>query len=639
MIKKIINQTIYKLLINLIEYPNYVRKLILVLIDLFIISISFYLSLLYLSYSSLNSIKIFNYENFVSFLILALITIVVYILTGHYKPITKFKESNFYYNVLKRNLFAILITFSLISIFNYSLTLRFLILYFALGTLFELYIRNVMSDLLIYNFEKTKNKQFSNVAIYGAGSGGVQLANALRYSKKFKIKFFIDDSPKLLNRDINGISIFNLNYLKKNLSKVDCVLLAIPSLSKIRKSEIISCLNSFNVKTLQIPSAEEIISGVAKVDKLSPINIEELLGRDSVSADSELLSSAIDHKVICITGAGGSIGSELCRQIFYQKPKKLILIDNSEINLYNLQKEIEILSKGSKIDFQIYLFDVSNEMALKEIFQKDKVDTIFHAAAYKHVPLVEENPLSGLQNNISSTLAICNVSLALDIGKVVLISSDKAVRPTNLMGASKRVCEKIMQNFYLKSKSEKRKTIFCSVRFGNVLGSSGSVVPLFKKQIEMGGPITLTHPEIIRFFMTIKEASQLVIQAIAMSKGGEIYLLDMGDQISIYSLAKRMINLYGLKVKDKNNNGDIAIKITGLRPGEKLFEELLVNDQSVPTKHPLIYKADEILDDKRIFENNLIELNNSISKRKLFEALEILKKMIPEWKSSELLKF
>ena len=563
----------------------------------------------------------------------------IYALTGQYKGLTRYVDSNSLYKLATRNIFLVLILFLVGSFFNfYSLSLKKWILLYLLITIFTGLVRFILRDILL-NQNSINGKYKNNVVIYGAGAAGAQLLASLRLAKSYNILGFVDDNKELWERSINGIKIRSPRTLENN-NKIDQILLAIPSLSKTRRREIIKELQIYNLPVLKIPSIENLTNGSENINNLSPITVEDLLGRDSVLPDPKLLGPGITNSTICVTGGGGSIGSELCRQITKLNPNKLIILENSEPNLYLLEQELNNLNLN-KINVIAILGSATNKNLLIEIFDKYNVDVVFHAAAYKHVPLVEKNPLEGIYNNVFSTRKVCESASKTKVKKVVLISTDKAVRPTNVLGASKRLAELVMQGFAeeeaKKNNADESKTIFTMVRFGNVLGSSGSVVPLFEKQIRNGGPITLTHPEIIRYFMTISEASQLVIQASVLAKGGDVLLLDMGEPVKIYDLACQMIKLSGLKIRDsKKNKSDIEILTTGLRPGEKLYEELLIDSEAKPTKHKLIYRANEKNISPDILWPNLDILENELISCHRIKVLKILQKLIPEWTMSKI---
>lgn len=432
------------------------------------------------------------------------------------------------------------------------------------------------------------------VAIYGAGRAGTQLAYALRAGREYLPIAFFDDSPSVQNTEVAGLRVYDPALLGTKISgmAIEELLLAIPSATRARRAEIILLLEALHCKVKIVPGMAEVVSGNAVVNAIREVEIEDLLGRESVAPDPNLLGQCITSKSVMVTGAGGSIGSELCRQIVLQKPCRLVLMDLSEFALYSIQQELEGLCKRLQLTIEIVpaMGSVTHQHRNEKIMKRFAVQTVYHAAAYKHVPLVEHNPIEGLRNNALGTQRLAEAALSAGVEAFVLISTDKAVRPTNVMGASKRLSELVLQALAKRG----GKTRFCMVRFGNVLGSSGSVVPLFRQQIAAGGPITLTHADITRYFMTIPEAAQLVIQAGSMGRGGEVFVLDMGKPVKILDLAKRMIHLSGLEVRDEMHpEGDIAIEIVGLRPGEKLYEELLIGENVEGTSHPLIMRAYE----------------------------------------------
>lgn len=430
------------------------------------------------------------------------------------------------------------------------------------------------------------------VLIYGAGTTGRQLAAAMANSHEMQVAGFLDDDDRLHGRVLNGQPIYNsadLDNLATTLNISD-VLLAMPSLSRKRRNEILSQIRSAHVAVRTLPSVTDLAQGKVSISDLRELDIDDLLGREPVTPNHILLVKNIVGKVVLVTGAGGSIGSELCRQILAVNPVKLLLIEQSEFALYAIHQELEEKQLERPVHLVPLLASVQDEERMHEIMSTWRPDTVYHAAAYKHVPLVEHNPAEGIKNNVLGTLKAAQAAARNGVADFVLISTDKAVRPTNIMGASKRMAEMVLQALAATTAGTK----FTMVRFGNVLGSSGSVVPRFRQQIRDGGPITLTHPEITRYFMTISEAAQLVIQAGAMARGGDVFVLDMGQPVKIIDLARRMIELSGLEVRDEDNpDGDIEIEITGLRPGEKLYEELLIGDNPKPTTHPRIMKAHE----------------------------------------------
>ena len=481
---------------------------------------------------------------------------------------------------------------------------------------------NKKSAKNLENFDDTK----SRVLIYGAGSAGVQLSSALNNSSKLQAVGFLDDNKDLQGSSISGLQVSPISDIENLITKykVDEVLIAMPSASRSDRFSIIDKLERHPVMVRTLPGLTEIAQGKVKIDDLLQVSIKDLLGRKSVEPNEMLLGKNITNKTVLVTGAGGSIGSELCRQITLLKPTALILFEMNELALYSIDKELSELNLGS---FRIYpiLGSVNNKLRLKNLFEYFDIDTIYHAAAYKHVPMVEFNNTEGIDNNIFGTLN-CAVS-AIDAGvkNFVLISTDKAVRPTNTMGATKRVAELILQALSINQNI----TTFCMVRFGNVLGSSGSVIPLFKQQIVDGGPVTVTDKNIIRYFMTVTEAVELTIQAGAMGTGGDVFVLDMGKPVKIKELAEKLIRLSGLKLKDEIcPEGDIEIKYTGLRAGEKLYEELLIGDNVSKTENPLIMRAEEDMYnwvDLKVMLDNLLTSNTNSEQLK---SREILKQMV-----------
>ncbi|MDH1630665.1 polysaccharide biosynthesis protein [Pseudomonas mosselii] len=448
----------------------------------------------------------------------------------------------------------------------------------------------------------------TRVAIYGAGAAGNQLMAALRMGKAMRPVAFIDDDASLTNRMIAGLQV----YAPKNLQRMidatgaEEILLALPSVSRSRRREILNLLEGYPLHVRSVPGFMDLASGRVKVDDIQEVDIADLLGRDAVPAQQDLLARCIAGNTVMVTGAGGSIGSELCRQIVGQRPRTLLLYEHSEFNLYSIAKELEERIGQDQLGVQLIpiLGSVRDQRKLLDIMQAWKVDTVYHAAAYKHVPMVEHNIAEGVQNNVIGTLYTAQAALQAQVANFVLISTDKAVRPTNVMGSTKRLAEMVLQALSneraprlmgdVGNVAQVNKTRFTMVRFGNVLGSSGSVIPLFHAQIKAGGPLTVTHPKITRYFMTIPEAAQLVIQAGSMGQGGDVFVLDMGEPVKIVELAEKMIHLSGLSVRsERNPHGDIAIEFSGLRPGEKLYEELLIGDNVLGTRHPMIMSANE----------------------------------------------
>jgi FlaA1/EpsC-like NDP-sugar epimerase len=432
--------------------------------------------------------------------------------------------------------------------------------------------------------------------IYGAGHSGMQIASALRQSGQYFLAGYIDDSTQYQGSNINGLMVYPPKEITRLIDThgVTDILLAMPSIDRARRNAILSDLRELQVHVRSLPDLVDLAQGHVTVLDIKELDPDDLLGREPVAPNRELIEKNILGKTVLISGAGGSIGSELCRQILQVGPKQLLLLDHSEYGLYVIESELRAQLNANpqlKTELIPLLGNVRDAERLETIFTKWKIDTVYHAAAYKHVPLVEHNPSEGLQNNVLGTLNLAQTARKHRTANFVLISTDKAVRPTNVMGATKRFAELVLQAL---ANQENSSTCFSMVRFGNVLGSSGSVVPLFREQIKAGGPVTLTHAEVTRYFMTIPEAAQLVIQAGAMAKGGEVFVLDMGQPVKIYDLAKRMVELSGLSVKNPETGaGDIEIVVTGLRPGEKLYEELLIGENPTSTPHPRIMMARE----------------------------------------------
>ncbi len=439
----------------------------------------------------------------------------------------------------------------------------------------------------------------AKVLIYGAGNSGRQLAGALTNSAELNVVGYLDDDPRLKGGIMGGLPIYDpsdLPVLAEALG-VHNVLLALPSASRQRRNEILERIRKARVNVRTLPDLTALAQGRVAVSDIRELEIEDLLGREAVAPRQELLDKAMRKKVVMVTGAGGSIGGELCRQILRNAPSTLILIDQNEFSLYNIHAELLKLAElyqQESLQIVPILCSVRDHDRMEHIMQSWRPQTLYHAAAYKHVPLVEHNAVEGIKNNVMGTLITARAANKCGVLNFVLISTDKAVRPTNVMGASKRLAEMVLQALAAESAVDRVRTNFSMVRFGNVLGSSGSVVPLFRQQIKEGGPVTLTHPKITRYFMTISEASQLVIQAGAMAEGGDVFLLDMGEPVRIADLARKMVELSGLTVRDEDNpEGDIELSVTGLRPGEKLYEELLIGDNPETTEHPRIMKARE----------------------------------------------
>ncbi|WP_227753200.1 polysaccharide biosynthesis protein [Pseudomonas saudiphocaensis] len=446
------------------------------------------------------------------------------------------------------------------------------------------------------------------VAVYGAGAAGNQLVAALRLGRAMRPVAFIDDDSNLYNRSIAGLRVYSPKHIQQMINETgaDEILLAIPSATRARRREVLERLEPFPLHVRSIPGFMDLASGKVKVEDIQEVDIADLLGRDAVPPQQALFEQCIRDKVVMVTGAGGSIGAELCRQILSNKPDVLLLFEHSEFNLYSIHIELERLVTRTSLPVRLVpiLGSIRNPDRLLDVLRTWQVETVYHAAAYKHVPMVEHNIAEGVLNNIFGTMHVAQAAVQAGVANFVLISTDKAVRPTNVMGSTKRVAELILQALSRETAPvlfgaddavhHVNKTRFTMVRFGNVLGSSGSVIPRFYQQIRSGGPVTVTHPKITRYFMTIPEAAQLVIQAGSMGQGGDVFVLDMGQPVKIAELAEKLIHLSGMSVRsEKNPHGDITIEFTGLRPGEKLYEELLIGDNVSATEHPMIMRAEE----------------------------------------------
>ena len=449
--------------------------------------------------------------------------------------------------------------------------------------------------LVRYLFSTTLNgKSAARVAIYGAGDAGARLSSVLLGGPDFEPVAFIDDKKSLQGSSINGLTVLGLDALPQMVRqmRIERILLAMPSASRRRRREILTALEPLGLHVQSLPHLTDLIAGKARIDELRDVDVGDLLGRDPVPPNPRLFGSCIRGKCVLVTGAGGSIGSELCRQILRLAPSRLVLFEMSEIALYTIERELNEIAARDQLDVEVVplLGNAHHRQRVREVLSAYGVQTIYHAAAYKHVPIVEHNVIEGIHNNVLSTWYTAEAAIETGVETFVLISTDKAVNPANVMGATKRLAELVLQGLQERSSS----TRFCMVRFGNVLASSGSVVPLFQEQIRRGGPVTVTHPDVIRYFMTIPEAAQLVIQAGSMAKGGDVFVLDMGRPVRIDDLARRMINLTGLTVRTADNpEGDIEIEYTGLRTAEKLFEELLIGTNVTGTDHPMILRAME----------------------------------------------
>jgi FlaA1/EpsC-like NDP-sugar epimerase len=560
------------------------------------------------------------------FLVLPIVGVFIFMRLGLYHALVRFMGAQAIWAVGKGVLLLALVLWSAAFVFQIDPFPRSIPISFALAAL--VYVGG--SRLLVRHYYHWAVKHYENkeaVLIYGAGGAGIQLATALSDGKEFYPVGFIDDDKALWGSTIKSLPVYNPNKVIDLIesTSIKHVLFAVADASNSQRKKMLEKLDGCNVHIQTIPSLPELLSGKASIEQVREVQIEELLGRDTVPSMSSLMSKCITGKVVLVTGAGGSIGSELCRQIMEQRPKIIVLLESNEYFLYKIEQELKKLLNIESLNVSMFalLGSVTNRDRIAKLIKHFSVDTIYHAAAYKHVPIVEHNIVEGVANNIFGTQVVAEEAAKAGVGHFILISTDKAVRPTNVMGATKRFAEMILQQLAI----TKTATIFSMVRFGNVLGSSGSVVPLFRRQIQEGGPVTVTHKDITRYFMTIPEAASLVIQAGSMADGGDVFVLDMGEPVKIVDLATRMIQLSGLELQtDKNPDGDIHIQYTGLRPAEKLYEELLVGDNVVGTEHSMIMRANEDYLDEELLAQYLnklkaaIEVNDSNALRQILIA-------------------
>ena len=560
------------------------------------------------------------------YIYVGVIGIAVFALLGIYRAIVRSFNEDYLLRILIGTFIQIVALYTIKKLNVAFIPMSIPLMYGFMLFSYMWWSRAVIRYATLKTFAKKQSRK--RVAIYGAGLAGQQIAAALNRSDDYLPVCFIDDKRSLHGQSLSGLKIYSPKKAQAKLGKfgIEEVLLAMPSVGRIRKKELIESFDSADVKIMELPGVTQLVDGQVQVSDIREVDIIDLLGRDPVPPKPELLEKNIKNKVVMVTGAGGSIGSELCRQIVKHQPKMLVLFEMSEFALYSIDRELQ----ASDIQIIPVLGSVTNQQKLERIIQEYKVQTVYHAAAYKHVPLVEANPFEGIYNTSIGTQRSVDAAVNQNVETFVLISTDKAVRPTNVMGASKRMAELYCQGLA----STNPKTQISIVRFGNVLGSSGSVVLLFKKQIAQGGPVTVTHPEVTRYFMTIPEAAQLVIQAGAMGTGGDVFLLDMGESVKIVDLAKQMIRLSGFRAINENGLGDIEIQFTGLRPGEKLYEELLIDAENVEkTDHERILKSfEKFYEFNEIFSIFLIMSNFNDTKEYNMELANILSKYVDGYK-------
>ena len=575
---------------SLLALPRNIKKVIFVIHDAVVIFVAFWFAQnLKASYSQ----EWAEPANWLAFAATAVLTILLFTRLGLYRAVTRYVSTKVLTTAVLGSAISGVLFFLSVLLFEQRLRLALPVAYFLMLVVLISGSRIILRTMLT----NRHRKQMIPVIIYGAGQSGRQLLEAIKQVSEYNAVAFVDDNTAIQRMVIYDLPVHKPSEIGNLINRygVEKILLAIPSAStKVRKN-IIHQLEAYPCEVLTIPGMKDLVDGKISASSLKKVSVVDLLGRDPVAPHPELMAADISGKVVMVTGAGGSIGSELCRQIIRSRPAKLILFELSEFSLHSIDKELRDFqtASGTAIEVLPILGSVQHRKRLFTIMQAFGVQTVYHAAAYKHVPMVEFNTIEGVRNNIYGTMFCAQAAIDAHVETFVLISTDKAVRPTNTMGASKRMAELVLQALAAEPGQHTR---FCMVRFGNVLGSSGSVVPVFEQQIAAGGPVTLTHTDITRYFMTIPEAAQLVIQAGAMGKGGDVFVLDMGDSVKIIDLAKQMIRLSGLEVKDTAHpEGDIEIQITGLRPGEKLYEELLIGDEVQKTTHPRIMTANEVM--------------------------------------------
>jgi FlaA1/EpsC-like NDP-sugar epimerase len=573
----------------------------------------------------------FAISDWPAYLAVVAVSIPIFIRLGLYRAVIRFLG----YKAVFAVAFAMALSGLLLGILGFVLKIPLLTwsdvtIYSCLSLLYVAGSRLVVRYYLLTRYIQPT---VARVAIYGAGDAGARLSTALSTTRAFDPLIFLDDNRSLHGRMVNGIKVYPPEQLAALIkaNNIDRILLALPSLSRRRRREILSGLEPLGVHVQTVPEFEQLVTGNATVGDIREVDVCDLLGRDSVPPKPGLFDACIHDRVVMVTGAGGSIGSELCRQIIGLEPKRLVLFEMSELALYNIQRELRTFADqhALAVDLIGLIGNAHHKFRLRDILQAYRVQTVYHAAAYKHVPIVEQNVIEGIHNNVISTWYAAEAAHETEVETFVLVSTDKAVNPTNVMGATKRFAEIVLQGLHRRGS----KTRFCMVRFGNVLASSGSVVPLFNEQIKAGGPVTVTHPEVIRYFMTIPEAAQLVIQAGSMAEGGDVFVLDMGKPVRIGDLARRMINLMGLTVRDDQHpEGDIEISYTGLRPAEKLYEELLIGNNVTGTEHPMILRAIEHSLPWERVQSLLEEILVAMSRFDCHRALHLLGEVVEEYK-------
>ncbi|MGF6754852.1 polysaccharide biosynthesis protein [Paraburkholderia sp. GAS42] len=568
------------------------------------------------------------------YLLPPLVTIPIFLRLGMYRAVVRYMEDRVLLMITAAVAMAVMLFEGLLALLGQPLVPRGAVLIYAMLAVIYVGASRFLARAVLGRLLRLRFPLRRPVAIYGAGSAGRQLAVALRAGIEYQPVAFVDDSPAVQGLQILGLKVYSREQMARIVVRrgVQVILLALPSVSRARRIEIIRELEPLCIEVRVMPGMSDLVGGDVQTLEVREVEVDELLGRDIVPPDQALLDANIRSKCVMVTGGGGSIGSELCRQIVQQRPRILVLYEQSEFGLYSIEQELLqlIARRGLPIELVPVLGSVQNETRLRDIMSRYAVQTVYHAAAYKHVPIVEFNMTEGIRNNTFGTRSAAMAAIDANVETFVLISTDKAVRPTNLMGASKRFAELVLQSY---AHDTEVKTRFCMVRFGNVLGSSGSVVPLFRKQIAAGGPVTVTHPDIVRYFMTIPEAAQLVIQAGAIGATGEVFVLDMGEPVRIIDLARRMIHLSGFSVRDENDPaGDIEIRFAGLRPGEKLYEELLIGEDVAGTSHPKILMANEHYIERAQLERYLAKLDVACERNDHDAIIEVMRECVSGFK-------
>ncbi|MGZ3743466.1 MAG: polysaccharide biosynthesis protein [Pseudobdellovibrionaceae bacterium] len=552
----------------------------------------------------------------------------IFIRFGFYRAVIRYMDDKIIYTVIYGVSLSVLILMAVVVMAKLVALPRTSIVIYWIIAIAYIGASRFVARGLIRTIETRKDRK-QNVAIYGAGRAGLQTALALISGREYRPVAFFDDNEELQGTSVAGLRVYSPKDALKIMEKKGCeqLLLAMPSSSRTVRKEIISRFEGKDIVLKILPGLGDLVQGKVRIEDIREVGVEDLLGRDPVPPFEKLLSACIKDRVVLVTGAGGSIGSELCRQILLNSPTKLILFERSEFALYKIEQELT--RQSPQVPLISVLGDVLDQEQLEHLMSTHSVQTVYHAAAYKHVPLVEANADSGILNNVFGTMAAAKAAINAKVLNFVLISTDKAVRPTNVMGASKRLAELVLQAL---ANEPHQHTRICMVRFGNVLGSSGSVVPLFKEQIKNGGPVTVTHPEVTRYFMTIPEAAQLVLQAGSMGKGGDVFVLDMGEPVKIVDLARKMVELSGLEVREpQTEKGDIAIEFVGLRPGEKLYEELLIGDNVTWTEHPRIMRAEEHFLEAKFLNEKLNEMRRACKQGDSLKIRGILKSLVTEY--------